>query len=140
MDNDELVRAVTGRASEEIDAVDGEYALHTAEAEALRLALRMPPPLIAGAAAWVVTDPASVQLLRDAAVVVYLRARPETLHARVGTGSGRRDDATELDWLRARLTERDELYRSVATLTVDTDKLEVGSVADLILESLTQRT
>ena len=64
LDNDELVRAVTGRAPDEIDADDGEDALHRAEADALRHALAMPPPLIAAAAAWVVDDPDSVSLLR----------------------------------------------------------------------------
>ena len=73
MDNDELVRAATGRAPEEIDGVDGTTALHMAEAEALRLALSVPGPLIEGAAGFVVTDPASVARLQDA-FVVYLRA------------------------------------------------------------------
>ena len=69
MDNDELVREATGRAPEDIAAADGEDALHAAEAEALRYALAMPPPLIAGAAAWVVTDPVSVERLRSASAL-----------------------------------------------------------------------
>ncbi|MEX1296106.1 MAG: shikimate kinase [Candidatus Limnocylindrales bacterium] len=137
MDNDELVHAVTGRAPEEIDASEGEDALHEAEAEALRHALSVPPPLIAGAAAWVVTDPASVERLRRAPAVVYLRARPETLRARIGAGEGRRDDATDLAWLRARHAERDEIYRGLASVTVDTDALDPETVADRIIEALT---
>ena len=136
MDNDELVLAATGRAPEAIDAVDGPDALHAAEAAALRHALAVPPPLIAGAAAWVVVDPASRSLLQEAAKVVYLRAHPETLLARIGGGAGRRDDATDLAWLRARFIERDELYRETATLTVDTDEASVESVAAVILEAL----
>jgi shikimate kinase len=136
MDNDELVRAVTDRAPEEIDASDGEDALHVAEAEALRHALSVPPPLIAGAAAWVVTDPASVERLRQAPGVVYLRARPETLRHRIGAGDGRRDDATDLAWLRARHAERDEAYRQLASVTIDTDELDPGTVADRVLEAL----
>ena len=130
MDNDELVRAVTGRAPERIAATDGEEALHAAEAEALRHALTVAPPLIAGAAAWVATDPGSVALLQaSAVVVVYLRARPETLRARIGEGQGRRDDATDLAWLRARLAERDQAYRELATMTVETDELKPEAVA-----------
>ena len=136
MDNDELVRAVTGRAPEEIDANDGEVALHEAEAEALRHALTMPPPLVAGAAAWVATDPGSVALLRHAPTVVYLRARPETLRARIAVGTGRREDATDLAWLRARHAERDALYRELATLTVDTDELDAATIAEHILDAL----
>lgn len=136
MDNDELVRAVTGRAPEEIDASEGEAALHAAEADALRHALAAPPPAIVSAAAWVVHDASSLELLRGQPVVVYLRAQPETLHTRIGAGLGRRDDATDLAWIRARATERDEVYQDVARLTVETDALTSDIVALQILEAL----
>lgn len=136
MDNDELVRAATGRAPEDIDAADGEDALHAAEAEALGYALTMPPPLIAGAAAWVVTDPASVALLRAASSVVYLRARPETLLERIGGGTGRREDATDLAWLRARHDERDAIYRELATWTFETEASSAAEIADQIADQL----
>lgn len=128
-DNDALIQDATGRAPEEIDATDGSEALHRAEAEALRQALSMPPPLIVGAAAWVVADPDSVERLRAAPDVVYLRARPETLRRRIGAGQGRRLDATDPDWLRSRFRERDETYRAVASLTIDTDELGVEACA-----------
>ena len=139
LDNDELVRQVTGRQPEEIDASDGEAILHEAEAAALRHALTMPPPLIVAAAAWCVQDPASVDLLRGAPGVVYLRARPVTLHARIGSGRGRRDEATDLEWLRARFIERDAIYREIATFTIDTDELDVTAVVERIVEVLESR-
>ena len=136
MDNDELVRAATGRASEEIDATDGTEALHAAEVAALHHALSVPAPLVAAAAAFVITDPDSVALLRAAPAVIYLRAQPETLRARIGGGAGRRGDATDLAWLRARFSERDAAYRAVATLTVDTDGLTTGEVVAMALDAL----
>ncbi len=136
LDNDDLVRSVSGKAPDRIAATDGEDALHRAEAEALRQALSMPPPLIAGAAAWVVTDPGSVTLLRAAPAVVYLRVRPESLWLRIGSGAGRREDATDLRWLRTRHAERDPLYREVATLTIDSDDLDPETIARRILEGL----
>ena len=136
VDNDELVRLVSGRAPQEIDASEGEDALHRAEAQALRRALTAPPPLIVGAAAWVVTDPDSVELLRVAPAVVYLRTQPETLRARIGRGDGRRDDATDLAWLQARHAQRDAVYRELANLTIDTDELAADAVAGLIVEAL----
>ena len=136
MDNDELVRAVTAREPAEIDATDGEAALHAAEAAALRHALAKPPPLIVAAAAWCVQDPASVELLRAEPGVVYLRARPETLHARIGSGRGRRDEATDLEWLRARFNERDAIYHEIATFTIDTDELDVAAVVERIVHEL----
>lgn len=136
LDNDELVRAVTGRASEDIDAAEGEDALHRAEAGALRHALTLPAPLVVGAAAMVVTDTASLALLRAAPAVVYLRARPETLRGRIGAGAGRRHDATDIAWLRARHEERDATYRAIANLTIDTDDLDATAVAGRILAHL----
>lgn len=136
MDNDVLVRAVTGRDPEEIDATDGEAALHEAEAEALRYALAIPPPVIVGAAAWVVLHSPSVELLRQQPAVVYLRARPETLRERIGAGRGRRDEATDLEWLRARLEERDATYREMADITIDTDEASPDEVVSGILEAL----
>lgn len=136
MDNDELVRLVSGRAPQEIDEAQGEDALHRAEAQALRHALSAPPPLIVGAAAWVATDPDSVALLRAAPAVVYLRTQPQTLRTRIGQGDGRRYDATDLAWLQARHAERDAVYRELASLTIDTDELDADSVAGLIVEAL----
>ena len=132
-DNDELVRLVTGREPAEIDDTEGEDALHLAEGAALRHALAMPLPLVVGAAAWVILDPESVTRLRHEPWVVYLRGRPETLHARIGSGRGRRDDATDLDWLRRRSEERDGVYRDLARLTIDVDELGPSQVVDRIL-------
>ena len=136
LDNDELVRAVSGRAAEDIDAAEGEATLHAVEAEALRHALEMPGPLIVGAAAWVVAHPPSMELLRSGPVVVYLRARPETLRERIGAGDGRRRDATDLAWLEARAAERDDAYQALAHISVDTDSLEPAAVAHVILAAL----
>jgi len=136
LDNDELVRAVSGRESEHIDARDGEETLHVVEAAAFRHALAEPPPVIVGAAASVVADPSSVALLRAQPLVVYLRAQPETLRPRIGSGSGRRRDATDLAWLHERFRERDDLYRDMALLTIDTDALEPAAVAERITARL----
>jgi shikimate kinase len=68
--------------------------------------------------------------------VVYLRARPETLRVRIGVGAGRREDATDLAWLRDRHAERDALYRELATLTIDTDELDARTIAEHILDAL----
>ena len=70
--------------------------------------------------------------------MVYLRAKPETLHDRIGAGVGRRTDATDLDWLRARVTERDGVYREMATLVVDTDELSPEEIAEDIVAALAE--
>jgi shikimate kinase len=136
LDNDELVGIVSGRRAEDIDADDGEVALHQVEADALRLALSMPRPLVVGAAAWVVEHQPSVELLRAQPAVIYLRAQPETLRSRIDQGSGRRRDATDLAWLRARAAEREAAYLALARVVIDTDGLEPTAIARRILEAL----
>ena len=139
VDNDELVLRLTGREPAEIDATDGEDVLHLAEAQALDLALGMDPPLVVGVAGAVVTDPAARAALRDGGHVVWLRARPETLLARIGSGAGRRDEATDPAWIRARAREREPLYASVADQIVDVDDRPPAATAEAILEGIRER-
>jgi shikimate kinase len=139
VDNDDLVRQVTGREPAEIDATDGEDVLHLAEVQALDLALGMDLPVVVGVAGAVVTDPAAREALRDGGYVVWLRARPETLLARVGSGAGRRDEATDPAWIRARVREREPLYAAVAAQIVDVDDRSPAATAAAILDALGDR-
>jgi shikimate kinase len=136
LDNDQLVRTRTGREPAEIRATDGEDVLHVAEADALDLALDTNPPVIVGVAAAVVTDPAAREALRDGGHVVWLRARPDTLLERIGSGAGRRADATDADWIRRHTRERWPLYAAVASQIIDVDAAPPGEVAETILEGL----
>jgi shikimate kinase len=133
IDNDDAVQSLTDRPSPEVFAEDGERSLHEAEAAALLDALRISEPVVIGAAAWVVLDPRCQAALRQEPRVVYLRARPETLHERIGAGAGRRADAVDLEWLQARTRERDGLYRELATLTIDVDRIPPEAIAQRIL-------
>ena len=65
--------------------------------------------------------------------MVWLRARPETLRARIGSGAGRRKEATDLGWLRQQAAAREALYAGVADLVIDVDDLTPEAVADDIL-------
>ena len=71
--------------------------------------------------------------------VVWLRARPEVILARLQADSQSADDRpalTELDMLdeiRTLLRVREPLYREVAKLTIDTDELPVEQVAGRIV-------
>jgi shikimate kinase len=139
VDNDDLVRQLTGREPAEIDATDGEDVLHLAELRALDVALEMEPPVIVGVAGVVVDDDAAREALRDGGHVVWLRARPETLLARIGSGTGRRDDAVDPDWIRARLREREPRYAAVASQIIDVDNVQPAQIAELILGALNER-
>ena len=135
-DNDRLVRGLTGREPAEIDATDGEAALHEAEIAALHAAVKEPGPAVIAVAGAIVDAAAERDRLRDAGLVVWLRARPETLRARIGSGAGRRDDATDLAWLARRASEREPAYAAVADVTVDVDSTSPAETVARILAAL----
>jgi shikimate kinase len=137
VDNDDLVRKLTGREPAEIYAADGEDVLHVAEARALDVALETDPPVIVGVAGAVVDDPAAREALRDGGHVVWLRATPETLLARMRPDDGRRADAHDPEWVRRRVRERGPLYAAVASQIIDVDHATPPEVAELVLGALT---
>jgi shikimate kinase len=139
LDNDEAVRAMTGREPAEIRGSDGEDALHLLESEALAWALARSAPVVIGAAGFVADDPRAPELLAGGVTTVWLRARPETLRARIGGGSGRRTEATDLAWLTRQAQAREGAYRALADLTIDVDDLSADEVADRILAWLRSR-
>jgi shikimate kinase len=136
IDNDQLVRDAIGRSAPEIEAEGGVDALHAAEADGFARAMALEPPVIVGVAGWIVTDPALRARMREAGRVVWLRATPETLLVRAGSGKGRRADATSDDWIRKVAAERSPLFASIADLVVDVDRRRPREVVERIVELL----
>ncbi len=132
LDNDDAVRAMSGREPAEIRDTDGEAALHQLESAALDWALDGPPPMIVGAAGGIVADPRASRILRKGTTVVWLRATPETLRERIGTGEGRRVEATDLDWISRRATRRAPAYGALADLVIDVDARTPDEIVDAI--------
>jgi shikimate kinase len=136
-DNDRLVAMVTGLPPADLLRARGEAILRMAESIALSVALREPPPLVAGIAAGVVTKRADRQRLEDDGFVVWLRARVSTLVERVGSGEGRpwlQPDPEAA--LRRLYEERAPLYDEVASYIVHVDRLTPEQVAERILARL----
>ena len=136
VDNDRLVELATGRTAPEIAATDGPDALHRAEIAAFDHGATLPMPVIVGVAGFVVMDPDAQARMKAAGTVVWLRARPETLHLRVGSGRGRRAAATSLEWIRSVVAERSATYERVADLVIDTDRLRPRAIVERIVERL----
>jgi shikimate kinase len=136
LDNDGLVRGLTGREPAEIDATDGEDVLHDAEVEALRAAVARPGPAVIAVAGAVIDRPEERQRLRGAGHVVWLRAEATILRERIGSGAGRRDDATNLAWLTARAVEREPAYRAVADQVIDVGVVPVEETVDRIVQAV----
>ena len=72
----------------ELFARDGEAAFRRAEADVLAAACAEPTPSVVSVAGGAVLSPDNRRLISASGTVVWLRARPETLAARVGDGSG----------------------------------------------------
>jgi shikimate kinase len=136
IDNDELVQRAVGRSAPEIEADGGVPALHRAELAAFEHALTIPPPVILGVAGFVVMDAEQRARMKNAGTVVWLRARPETLRTRIGSGKGRREDATSLEWIRSVVGDRSPAYEATADLVVDVDRLRPRQVVDQIVRQL----
>ena len=136
LDNDVLVRELTGREPAAIDAEDGQDALHAAEARAFRAATERPGPAIIAVAGAVADDDAELARLAAAGHVVWLRGRPGTLRGRIGTGAGRRADALDLAWITARVNERAARYAAAADQIVDIENHRPAAIARAILEVL----
>ena len=85
IDNDDLVEEFAGVTKASLVEAQGATELRAAEAQALRLAIRRPGPLVAGVAAGVVLDPDDAAPLEDPpddVALVWLRARIDTLAER----------------------------------------------------------
>ena len=129
LDNDTLVRDVTGRSGPEIFRTGGETALHAAEREALVAAVRHPAPAVLTAAASVVDDVRLREVLRHAGTVVWLQAGVDTLVDRIDAEAGAgRSDAGDVSWLATRAAERASRYAEVADAVVEVDGRSVDDV------------
>lgn len=138
-DSDQLVEGRTGRTVRQIFAADGEAAYRRHETDALLDALAEREPSVIAAAGGVVLAPTNrAALRRPGVIVVWLRAEPAVLAARVAAagGPGHRPllDNDDPDGTLTRLAaEREPLYREVADAVVDVDALAPGAVAERVL-------
>jgi shikimate kinase len=139
-DNDEILAEVEGMATDELLEKRGRDALREAESRGLTHVLSREPPLIAGIAGGVIESAADRDRLAGPdAFVVYLFAPIGVLVERVGSGAGRpwlRPDPESA--LRELFDGRDDLYRDVSDLVIDTSEGSSEEHADLIVAALTR--
>lgn len=130
-DSDEEILAKTGMTVPEIFKERGEAAFRAEERAVLAAALTSPVPSVIAVAGGAVFDPESRRRVRGGGVVIWLRARPETLASRVGLGQGRplleHDPAATLARLDAL---RRPVYRSLADYSLDVDTVPPAVVVE----------
>ncbi|HTU36378.1 MAG TPA: shikimate kinase [Acidimicrobiales bacterium] len=136
-DSDADVEAKTGMTVPEIFARYGEAAFRKEEHDVLIDACNDPAPSVVSVAGGAVLNADTRRHIADCGTVVWLRAKPTTLAARVGEGEGRPlldDDPgaalVELNEVRA------PLYAELADIVIDVDTLPPEEVADRILAAV----
>jgi shikimate kinase len=131
VDNDELVVSLAGQATPDVAAIRGADGLHMLEGFVVEEILAMDPPLIAGLPGSSIQAPPMRAAIRAAGRVVWLRARMETLAARVGIGEDRPFFAGHdvLETLRRLNQGREPLYAATAHITVDVDERDPSAIA-----------
>ncbi len=136
-DSDADVETATGLTVPELFARDGEAAFRRAEATVLGAACADQKPSVVSVAGGAVLSAENRRLIAASGIVAWLRARPETLAARVGDGAGRPllgDDPAEAV---VRLnTVRSPLYAEVSDIVIDVDDLTPDAIADRIIDAM----
>ena len=134
VDSDALVESSTGSTVAELFASGGEEAFRAEESRVLAEVLATTAPVVVATGGGAVLAEGNRTLLAESAVVIWLRAEPSTLAARVGRGKGRPLLAGDPEATLADLDElRRPIYEEVAQVVVDVDDLEPAMVADRIL-------
>lgn len=137
VDTDDLVEANTGVSVTEIFERDGEAVFREHERAAVRDACASPVPLVIACGGGAVLDPDSRALLRERGTVVWLRASPAVLGARVGSGKDRPllvGEAGAVPTLERLAILRAPAYEAAADVVVDTDDCSVAEVAEHVVE------
>lgn len=139
VDADVEIERRAGKSIARIFAEDGEPAFRDLEAEVIRdLCGRRRIVLAAGGGAPL--RPQSRRVMRDSGRVVWLKALPETILARMSgdvTTTERRPDLTDrggLEEIVQLLSQRESVYRESAHVEVDTEQKTPEGIAAEILD------
>jgi shikimate kinase len=141
VDTDRLVEERAGKTVAEIFADDGEPAFRALESQAVRDVLASGVWAVVAFGGGAVLDPDNRRLARETALVVWLQAPARELARRVT--SSQRQPAPIRPLLTQGLPahavldgiarQRDDAYRAIAHLLVDTTGKSVGQVAAAVL-------
>jgi shikimate kinase len=143
LDSDAEVEKATGLTVPALFARDGEAGFRQAEAATLRRLCHGAEPVVISVGGGAVLRPENRAVLRESGRVVWLRARPATLAARVGDGRGRpllEGSGDPHEALAALETARRPLYAEVADETIDVDDLSAEEVGERIVARTGSRT
>jgi shikimate kinase len=145
VDTDHRIERQAGRSIREIFADDGEDAFRVLESSVLADVLTSPEPSVIATGGGIVLLPVNrdrlTGLRSHGLHVVWLRASLETLMARLTNGAARRPllDGDVHERLTALDERRRDLYRAVASATVDVDDRTLDQVVEQVLVATESR-
>ena len=122
LEMDILIQEASGLPLDQIFELHGEHYYRRIERETVARALGSGEPMVLAAAGGVVNEPATWDLLRERATVIWLKARPEDHWQRVVAQGDRRpmgDNPAAMAELQAMFAARERLYAQ-SHLTVET--------------------
>jgi shikimate kinase len=137
VDTDDEVTRIAHATVDRIFAEAGEAEFRRLEHDVVADVCASPEPLVVACGGGAVLDPENRRALRSSGIVVWLRAPANTLVARVGDGATRpllRDDPAGALARLERL--REPAYEAAAHVEVDTDGVDVDTVAENVLAAL----
>ena len=132
VDTDEVVESRAGCSVAELWRRAGERAFRALEAEVVA-DVAVGTGMVVSVGGGAPLRRGSLEALRRSGRLVWLRARPETLRARLGSGNGR-PLAAQLEGL---AVEREAAYQAAAHVVLDTDDLTVDQVASRLARRVT---
>jgi shikimate kinase len=145
-DTDELVERSEATTVARLFRDRGEQVFRAAESDVIRQLGQVPGPAVVSVGGGAVLREDNRELMRELGTVIWLRARPGTLAARLGRGEGRPllaagvaaegGPAAALETL---LAERRQLYEQVADVVIDVDDLSPHQVMRRVVAELEGR-
>jgi len=140
VDSDHEIESRCGVKIPLIFEIEGEAGFRAREAQAIAELTALDGMVLATGGGAVLARE-NRERLAARGTVVYLRAKPEDLYARVKHDRNRPllATASPLERLRELYAERDPLYREVAHLVVETGVQSVQSLARALVERLEER-
>jgi len=138
IDTDDSIEVTSGMSVPDFFQTSGEAAFRAAEHEALCAALDAQPPAVIACGGGVVELPENAALLRERAVVIYLRVETQFALARIGELHTRPllSAAGTSEVISALMTSRMALYEALADISVNTNYRDPQEVCDTLIKRL----
>lgn len=135
VDTDQLVASVTDSSITDLWGTEGEQSFRRLESQMIASAAAGEQVVVATGGG-VVLEPANIDLMRGAGLVVWLTASPEALAQRIGRDSSRpliAQAGDPVEALRRLLAQREPRYAEAAHATIATDGRPVTETVEEVL-------